>query len=353
MKFSTRLFFLLICYFISIKVAVSAVILQYHHVSDETPDSTSISPTQFKVHLQYLRDNNFNVVPLSTIVDSIKQQQPLPDKTVAITFDDAYTNIYTNGKPLLDQFGYPYTVFVNPSTINKVSGQFMSWGQLGDMAKNRAIIANHGYDHHSLTRTPDGLSEDMWLAQYEHDLMKAESMLKENVGQSFHYFAYPYGEYTPAIQQWLTGNQFIGFSQQSGAVGNHTDLSAIPRFPASKPYDNMSSLRDKINSLPLEMSPAEQDSQTIAKFGEINSVTFDITVDDFNKSQLNCYVSGLGKQNIEWLSDSQFTINFNGDLPVGRIRCNCTAPSLEKSGRYYWYSKPWFILNKNNSWYPL
>ena len=70
-----------------------AVILQYHHVSDTTPKSTSITPNQFAVHLKYLKEKSFNVVPLSTLIDNIKNQQPLEDKTVAITFDDAYIDV--------------------------------------------------------------------------------------------------------------------------------------------------------------------------------------------------------------------------------------------------------------------
>jgi hypothetical protein len=61
----------------------------------------------------------------------------------------------------------------------------------------------------------------------------------------------------------------------------------------------------------------------------------------------------LGKQKIAWQGDNRFTINFSGDLPVGRVRCNCTAASISKPGRYYWYSKPWFILKEGGEWYHL
>jgi len=40
-------------------------------------------------------------------------------------------------------------------------------------------------------------------------------------------------------------------------------------------------------------------------------------------------------------------------LPIGRVRSNCTAPSISQPGRYYWYSKPWFILKAGKHWYPL
>ena len=76
-----------------------AVILQYHHVSDTTPKVTSISPEQFRKHLEYLDQQGFTVWPLTKIIESLQASQPVPDKTVAITFDDAFTSIYDNAFP--------------------------------------------------------------------------------------------------------------------------------------------------------------------------------------------------------------------------------------------------------------
>jgi peptidoglycan/xylan/chitin deacetylase (PgdA/CDA1 family) len=338
-----------------------AVILQYHHVSDTTPKSTSITPTQFEVHLKYLQEHSFNVVPLSQIINKIKNQQPLKDKTVAITFDDAYIDVLTHAKPLLDQFNYPFTIFVNPAiinrnegTINKVkSSHYLSWEQLKSLADEGIIIANHGFEHDSMTRITDDLTQKQWLAKQTELLLKAENIIKEKVGQSWRYFAYPYGEYSPAIQNWIKENDFIAFSQQSGAAGLQTDLTSVPRFPASMPYDKISGLRDKLNSLPFKIQLQGEQAQTIFVHKQAASITFNIETDDFYKSGLNCYISGLGKQKIHWQGDDSFTINFSGYLPIGRVRCNCTAASISKPGQYYWYSKPWFILKEDGSWYHL
>ncbi|MEW6984293.1 polysaccharide deacetylase family protein [Colwelliaceae bacterium 6471] len=346
-----RLLAFMLCY-LSFSAA-SAVILQYHHVSDTTPNSTSISPAQFERHLQYLADQHFNVVPLTQLIDAIKKQQPLKDKTVAITFDDAYTDILHNAKPLLDQFNYPYTIFINPNSIKLDSDRYLSWQQIKKLAEDGVIIANHGLEHNSMIRVPDDMSESQWLAQETASLVKAESLIKEHTGQNWQYFAYPYGEYTPAIQQWLKKNGYVGFTQQSGAVGLNTELTSIPRYPASKPYDKLISLRDKLNSLPLGISLDKDNAETIYEYNTLHSVSFNIDADDFRRSQLHCYISGLGKQKIIWQGENMFTINFSAPLPVGRVRCNCTAPSLSEPGRYYWYSKPWFILKEGRKWYPL
>ena len=331
----------------------AAVILQYHHVSNDTPTSTSISPLQFEAHMQYLADNSFRVISLSELMNSIRKQQPIPDKTVAITFDDAYLDILTHGKPILDKFNYPFTIFINPGIVNQESEHYLSWQQLNKMGDEGVIIANHGFNHDSLARISEGFTEKEWLEKQTTLLIKAEKVIEEKTGQSWHYFAYPYGEYTPAIQQWIKDNDFIAFSQQSGAVGLATDLTTVPRFPASKPYDQLTSLRDKLHSLPFPMTFSDNNAETIFEVNTLKSVTFNVIVDDFRKAQLNCYVSGIGKQTINWQDDNHFTINFNAPLPTGRVRANCTAPSISQSGRYYWYSKPWFILKEGKEWYPL
>ena len=341
---------LLSCFHFS---SLAAVILQYHHVSDKTPASTSISPTQFEAHMQYLADNNFNVVALSDLMNSIKKQQPINDKTVIITFDDAYLDILTNGKPILDKFNYPFTIFINPAIVERGSRSYLSWPQLKAMADDGVIIANHGMEHDSMARITKGLTEQAWLQKQTDSLLNAETIIKEKTGQSWRYFAYPYGEYTPAVQQWITQNDFIAFSQQSGAVGLATDLTSVPRFPASKPYDKISSLRDKLKSLPFTMTLNDDNAKTIVEFKESKSVTFNVVVDDFHPSQVNCYISGLGRQKIEWHENDSFTINYSAPLPIGRVRCNCTAPSISEPGRYYWYSKPWFVLKEGKQWYSL
>ncbi|MBA6342995.1 polysaccharide deacetylase family protein [Colwellia sp. MB02u-10] len=341
-----------LCYCLHI-TSFATVILQYHHVSDTTPASTSISPSQFALHMQYLADNNFEVIALSSLMNSIKTQTALPNKSVVITFDDAYLDILTQGKPILDQHDYPFTIFINPGIVEQNSEHYLSWQQLKVMADDGVIIANHGMAHDSLIRIPDGMTMQQWLAKNTQSLLSAEKIIAEKTGQSWRYFAYPYGEYNPEIQQWIQDNNFVAFSQQSGAVGLSTNTTIIPRFPASQPYDQLPSLRDKLNALPFSIRVEAENQQTIFQQGESTSVSFKVDVDDFNPEQLNCYISGLGRQEIQWQGDEIFTINYSAALPTGRVRCNCTAPSISEPGRYYWFSKPWFILKENGEWFPL
>ena len=56
----------------------NAVILLYHHISDSTPASTSVTPETFEQHLQYLADG-YNVISLEQAIDQLKKDGTYPN----------------------------------------------------------------------------------------------------------------------------------------------------------------------------------------------------------------------------------------------------------------------------------
>nr|MEE4268273.1 polysaccharide deacetylase [Candidatus Krumholzibacteria bacterium] len=82
-----------------------AVIFMYHHVSAETPLSTSVTPEQFADHLDHLSRHGFRVWPLPAVVDSLRHGGSLPDSVVVLTFDDGYRSVYTEAFPRLKERG--------------------------------------------------------------------------------------------------------------------------------------------------------------------------------------------------------------------------------------------------------
>jgi hypothetical protein len=136
-------------------------------------------------------------------------------------------------------------------------------------------------------------------------------------------------------------------------VGLGSNLAALARFPASQPYDSLSSLKDKLYALPFYLAPVDTVPRFIYQQAELSNITFKVDNKDFHHKLLACYVTGLGKQTITWENNTRFTVSFTKNLPVGRVRLNCTAPSKTYNNRFYWYSHPWFILDNNGKWYTL
>ena len=79
--------------------AQHCVVLQYHHVSENTPGITSVTPGQFQEHLDYLNQHSFHVLPLSEVVTKLQAEQELPENCVALTIDDAFSSAYLEAWP--------------------------------------------------------------------------------------------------------------------------------------------------------------------------------------------------------------------------------------------------------------
>ena len=322
--------------------AFGSVILQYHHVSNETPAITSLSPSTFAEHMAYLKDNNFNVVDLPVLMAKIQAKQPLPDKTVAITFDDGYNSVLEHAHPLLKQYNWPYTIFINPKFINDGYTGHIGWEKLNQMAKEGATLANHTMKHDYLVRRPADVSEKDWLDSVMKDIDTAEQLIKQHTGQNHKMLAYPYGEFNLALQQRLADAGYLAFGQHSGAVGPHTDLTRIPRFPASSIYANLRTLKTKLHSLPMPIS--ELKGHNMVMVDNPPTLTVSLTTNDINKNALQCFTAGTAKGIIGWLDDNTFNVTAPKVLPAERSRYNCTAPSKSRKGRFYWFSQPWLNL---------
>ncbi|MFH1727660.1 MAG: polysaccharide deacetylase family protein [Pseudomonadota bacterium] len=98
------------------------IILLYHSISDKKPDPQllNVSRRNFEAHLMFLK-NNLNPISLDDLVKSIEHGN-VPDKSVAITFDDGYANNLYNGKVLLEKHNIPATVFIASNYIGSKKG---------------------------------------------------------------------------------------------------------------------------------------------------------------------------------------------------------------------------------------
>lgn len=322
----------LIMFIASIQVN-AATVLVYHHVSSETPPSTSVSVEKFKQHLELIEKLQLEVVPVTTITDAIKKGSPVSNKWVALTFDDGYRSVFDNALPILQEKGFPFTVFVNPKMV-KPSKLYMDWSQLKTLSDQGVIIANHTLAHENLVR--DGLSPE----QIVDNILTAEKMIEERLQQSHKILAFPYGEYDAALKKQLSELGFVGFAQHSGAINQTSDITALTRFPANGIYANPKTLKNKVNSIPFDIdtiTPSDTKPESLNP-----TLTVKLNSKDFYQSQLACFISGSSKpQKPKWVSKLEFTISASNDIPKGRAKYNCTAPSIKNSGRFYWMSKLW------------
>ncbi len=318
--------------------ASAAVMLIYHHVAEDTPRVSSVTPAEFREHLRYLRDNHFQVIGLDVLIDQLKTGQPIADNAVVITFDDSYENNFTTAHPILQEFGYPYTIFISPGAIDDRVGPVLTWPQVKQMSDDGVLVANHAMWHEHMARPEQGESEAAWLKRMQQSILQAEQRIKEETGQNHQWLAYPYGEFSDPLEALVSKLGFIGIGQQSGAIGPLTKLTRIPRYPAAGQYADLTDLSQKFRTLAFPITGYLAANQVISSNPPV--LRLEVKIEDFRAQQLRCYA---GSEVLEpvWLNDNTFEVRASKPVNRGRSRYNCTAPSISKRGYFYWYSQPW------------
>lgn len=324
----------------------NAVILLYHHVSDDTPKITSISPKDFEQQLDYIVQNNFSVWPLEKIIDYINNGKSLPHKTLAITFDDAYQSIYTEAYPRLKVRNMPFTIFVTTESIDQQYNQQLDWQSLNIMQKHGASLANHTVTHPHMLYRLDGETDQQWRQRMKQEILTAQQRIEEKTASQLKLFAYPYGEHNSALKKIVSDLGFIGFGQQSGALDKTTDPQSIPRFPIAGNYIDINDFALKINTMVMPATDNSQQENPLKHAIEkpVLTLVFQQAID---KNKLQCFGTGQGKLNIQWQGLTAL-ISPSQPIPVGRSRYNCTL--ISSAGRYHWFSKPWIRLKANDEW---
>lgn len=337
---------------LELQAANSCVVLQYHHFSNATPAITSVTPKQFEQHLQYLEQQQFQVLTLREVVTALKQQQALPDKCVSLSVDDAYISVFDTAYPLLKARGWPMTVFVNSQSVDQGLSQFMNWQQMREMAQHGFSFENHGHAHLHMIRAAGDESESDWLQRMRSDIETAQQRITAELKIAPVLFAYPFGEYNPKLMNLVESLGLTGFGQQSGPAWSEANMAALPRFPMNQLYAKLEGFKTKVNTLPLPILKASPLDPLTDLTNRRPTLTLQFKDVPNLTNRLNCFVSGRQEISLKWLETPNNTVEITPkfDLTAGRHRTNCTMAS-EQPGRFHWYSHNWFVRKADGRWY--
>ena len=320
--------------FAPVMAADSAVVVMYHRFGESTHPSTNIRIEQFESHVAELADPKYTVLPLPEIVQKLKARQPLPDRTVGISIDDAFLSVYREAFPRLQKAGLPFTLFVATDPVDRRIGGYMNWDQIRELRKAGVTIGSQTHTHLHMARSSDERNRG--------ELEKSNERFRAELGEVPSIIAYPYGEYSLAVgriskEAGLT----IGFGQHSGVLHTESDMMYLPRFAMNENFGGISRFKLAVNALPLtvtEVSPADP-----LLSGENNPPILGFTVKGPAAERLAglaCYASGQGKARMERLGP-RVEVRLQEAFSPGRARINCTMPT--RSGRWRWYGLQFYV----------
>jgi len=331
-----KLLFLIAVYGVTSGAAFAAdyaTVLMYHRFGEDKYPSTNIRIEQFEAHLDMLSSGDYTVWPLGKIIDHLQQGLNLPDKTVAITIDDAYLSVFTKARPRLKARNFPFTVFVATQPVDRNQRGYMSWDQI-------RILQDEGVQIGSQTTTHPHMHE-ISIADAEDELKTSNARFLEEIGQRPKLFAYPFGEYNLDVIELVKQAGFdAAFGQNSGIAHGYNGFFELPRFAMNEQYGTIDRLQLAIDGLPLKVDQIVPEDVVLNKDNNPPNYGFTLAPDIANDRQLRCFNSTYGTLEVNILGP-RAEIRLPGPLEQGRARVNCTMPGGD--GRWRWFGRQFLI----------
>ena len=203
-------------------------ILTYHSL-DDSGSPISVAPVDFARHVSWLARARVPVVPLDALLAH-------RGAGVAITFDDAYTNVASIAAPLLREHGFPATVFA----ISGMAGRsnvwdapvrdripelpLLDWDGLGALAESGMTIGAHTRTHPRLREVP--------RAMLEEEIIGGADELEQRLGRRPTTFAYPFGSISDDAVAVVRRRFDLAVTTELRLLADREDPALVPRVDA-------------------------------------------------------------------------------------------------------------------------
>jgi peptidoglycan/xylan/chitin deacetylase (PgdA/CDA1 family) len=252
-------------------------VLMYHHVSP-VEGMINVVPANFEQQLLWLKRRGYRSLTSEEFAGHLNGN-PVPAKSVLITFDDGYLDNWVYAYPLLKKYGYTALVFLVTSWINdgplrhclgqgelpetpshreceeRISnGQsddvILRWSEIKAM-RDDGVLEFHSHTH---THTRWDLSapeeKNIHMAQ---ELALSRSALQDHLGHVSEHFCWPQGyfdaDYIRLAQE--AGFRYLYTTQAFGQNRAGTDPAHLYRFAVRNTSGNSVGRRIQVAAHPV------------------------------------------------------------------------------------------------------
>lgn len=164
-----------------------ARILCYHSIGTPRWGVNDVPPRLFARQLERAMKAGYQFVPAA---DLAAADATVPDRRVALTFDDGLRSLLTNAAPVLADLGVPWTAFVVTDWADGHHGLgedlLLTWAEIEKLASAGAVVASHSVTHPDFSTLERGRAVD--------ELERSRSTIRERLGIDTTEFAIPFGQ---------------------------------------------------------------------------------------------------------------------------------------------------------------
>jgi hypothetical protein len=210
------------------------------HALDDARTVISFSPALFERLVRALQAAHYQVMRLAVAAAGLRGGTALPERPLAITFDDGYRSVYEAAFPVLRDHAMPATVFLavgDPAEASRsgaadpgarlpsMQGRpMLSWGEIREMRRGGIEFGAHSLTHPDLTRLPP--------SGIEREMVASKAVLEELLGEPIAAFAYPFGRYDARSLALARRHFSCAVSDRLGLASPASDIYALPRVDA-------------------------------------------------------------------------------------------------------------------------
>lgn len=208
---------------------VGVTVLGYHSIGEKFEDNPLVvSKELFREHLQSIKDEGYTTITLHELYNYLYKGEPIPVKSVVITFDDGYMDNYTNAFPILKEFSMNATIFIISDFLD--GNNYMLPSQVKEMSDYGIDIQGHTVTHPELAT----LTYEEQLKQVKDSKYKIEDITMKEVN----FIAYPYGSYNQDTIKVVEESGYdMAFTVKKGQANKSSNKYEIDRILIDYTYN--------------------------------------------------------------------------------------------------------------------
>jgi peptidoglycan/xylan/chitin deacetylase (PgdA/CDA1 family) len=163
------------------------IALMYHKLEDRPRGSYSITESEFKSQINWLKDEGFTIEGFAGLEKRLKENK-FPDRYVVVTFDDGQKSDLRAAE-ILCEAGAQATFFL-VKDLSQTKKNFLKEDEIKELAK-LCSVGSHGVTHSPLSKmSPD---------QIKSELADSKKWLEDLTGDDIRAFSAPGGFITTSI----------------------------------------------------------------------------------------------------------------------------------------------------------
>jgi peptidoglycan/xylan/chitin deacetylase (PgdA/CDA1 family) len=241
------------------------VVLCYHRVLPVSANSRlpryAVTPAQFHEQMLLLADEGFRSLTLDDFRAVASGERECRGRSVLITFDDGFADIYLNAWPIAQELGIKLNLFLctglaageqlkpfEPQTQADRESQRafpdlwrpLNWSEVRAMSDAGVSVGFHSHSHSNYGR----LSH----AEIDVDVIRGSSLMEQQLGRKPVSFAFPYGHHGSYSAQAISALEqhgldiFFTTEMQRTALPTKGPISRL----VVHPEDDIHSFRRKL-----------------------------------------------------------------------------------------------------------